>query len=101
MKTLDTVLNENRTFAPSQEFARRALVDEAAAQAMYAEAARDPEGFWAAQAQRFLIWRKPFTKNLDRSRHPFVTWFEDGELNITESCLDQHLKTIRRNKAAL
>ena len=68
---------------------------------MYESAQRDPEGFWAEQAREHLVWRKPFQKILDSSHHPFITWFADGELNITESCLDRHLLTFRRNKAAL
>jgi acetyl-CoA synthetase len=101
MQSIDSVLSETRTFAPPEEFSRRALLDAAAAAALYETAAKDPEAFWAAQAREHLVWRKPFTKTVDTSAHPFVTWFSDGELNLTESCLDRHLQTWRRNKAAL
>ncbi|EAT12771.1 acetate--CoA ligase [Bermanella marisrubri] len=62
-------------------------------QAMYAESLRDPEGFWQQQAQR-IEWKKPFSKVKDVSfakEDLHIRWFEDGELNVTESCLDRHL----------
>ncbi len=101
MKTLDTVLQEHRTFPPSQTFAEKARIDAAGLSALHAQAERDPVAFWAEQARELLLWRTPFTQTLDESRAPFVTWFADGELNLTESCLDRHLTTHRRNKAAL
>ena len=100
MKTLESILSEKRTFPPPAEFARSARTDPAAEAALRKAAAEDPQRFWAEQAQA-LIWRKPFTQVLDESQHPFVRWFADGELNLTESCLDRHLQTARRNKAAL
>ncbi len=101
MKTLDTVQKEDRSFPPPPAFASRALLDTAAAAALRTHAAADPEAFWVEQAHTLLEWRRPFTRGLDRSRAPFITWFADGELNLTESCLDRHLTTWRRNKAAL
>jgi acetyl-CoA synthetase len=100
MKTLESVLTEKRTFTPPAEFVRHARTNAAGEAALRKAAADDFEGFWAEQA-RALRWRKPFTRVLDESQHPFVRWFDDGELNLTESCLDQHLGTSRRNKAAL
>jgi acetyl-CoA synthetase len=100
MKTLESVQHEGLSFPPSVEFSQSARVNPAAEAALRQQASEDPEGFWAAQA-RLLCWRKPFTQVLDESQHPFVRWFADGELNLTESCLDQHLLTARRNKAAL
>lgn len=79
---------------------RRAHLDADRAAALRQEASEDPELFWSEQAQ-LLTWSKPFTQALDDSDHPFVRWFADGELNLTESCLDRHLATWRRNKAAL
>jgi acetyl-CoA synthetase len=99
-KTIESVLNEHRTFPSPDEFVRRAHLDPERAAALRKAASADPEKFWAEQAQ-MLVWRKPFTQILDESEHPFVRWFSDGELNLTESCLDRHLTTARRNKAAL
>src|SRR3569832_855498 len=101
MKTSDSPASENPTFPPPESFVRKSLLDSSAADALYKSARRAPESFSAHQARECLTWRKPFTKSLDASQHPFVTWFADGELNLTESCLDRHLTTWRRNKAAL
>ena len=57
-----------------------------------AHAAADPEGFWAAEAARFR-WRKPWNRVLDWDfAGPEVAWFAEGQLNITENCLDRHLE---------
>jgi acetyl-CoA synthetase len=57
----------------------------------------DPDGFWLAQAQQRVVWMKPPSRGLDGSFHDVqeepIAWFSDGELNVTESCLDAHLLT--------
>ena len=59
----------------------------------YRKSVTDPEGFWADIAATFL-WRKPWDKVLEWNfREPKVKWFIGGKLNITENCLDRHLKT--------
>lgn len=62
---------------------------------MYRESVEQPETFWAKQAER-IVWQKPFTKVKDVSYAKsdlHIRWFEDGELNVTESCVDRHAKT--------
>ncbi|QNF34879.1 acetate--CoA ligase [Adhaeribacter swui] len=69
-------------------------------QAAYQKSVQDPEGFWSEQAETFT-WRKPWDKVLEWNfEEPRVKWFVNGKLNITENCLDRHLKT-RGNKLAL
>lgn len=52
----------------------------------------DPEGFWAEVASNFS-WRQKWDKVLEWNfREPNVTWFINGKLNITENCIDRHLK---------
>jgi acetyl-CoA synthetase len=59
----------------------------------YQESVLNPEGFWEKQASSFL-WKKKWDKVLEWNfRDPAVTWFAGGKLNITENCLDRHLKT--------
>ena len=66
----------------------------------YARSVADPEGFWADQAQSF-VWKKPFKRVLKWDfKKPDVQWFLGGKLNITENCLDRHLKA-RANQTAL
>jgi len=100
MKTIDSVLTEKRTFVPPESFVAQALLNREGLDALHKQAQNDPDGFWLSQAQE-LVWRTPPTQALDDSDYPFVRWFADGQLNITESCLDRHLSTPRRNKAAL
>ena len=67
-------------------------------------ARNDPDAFWLAEARSRLSWRKPPTRGLDGSFHTIaeqpISWFADGVLNVTESCLDQHLAR-RGEKAAI
>src|SRR4029079_16393749 len=58
-----------------------------------------PEKFWAREAAE-LLWNKKWTKVLDW-KVPFAKWFVGGKLNVSENCLDRHLRTSRHNKAAL
>src|SRR5579872_3074540 len=72
---------------------RRAFIDRAKYEAMYAQSIRDPEGFWREQAQR-LDWIRPFSKVKDVSFDPddlHIRWFEDGTLNVAANCIDRHL----------
>ncbi|MEO1435514.1 MAG: acetate--CoA ligase [Bacteroidota bacterium] len=58
----------------------------------YQQSVENPEAFWAEQAETFQ-WRKKWDKVLDWNfREPNVNWFVNGKLNITENCLDRHLK---------
>ncbi|HOY28807.1 MAG TPA: acetate--CoA ligase [Flavobacteriales bacterium] len=68
--------------------------------AAYAESVRDPQAFWAAQAEHFT-WRKKWDTVLEWNfEAPEVKWFVGGKLNITENCLDRHLAT-RGDKTAI
>ncbi len=99
--SIESVLHENRVFAPSADFVKSANISGMAAyNALCAEASADYEGFWAKLARELLIWHKPFTKTLNEANAPFYKWFEDGELNVSANCLDRHLNTIP-NKVAI
>ncbi len=66
----------------------------------YKKSVKDPEGFWAEQAATFK-WKKKWRKTLQwEFKSPDVKWFVGGKLNITENCLDRHLKT-RGDQVAL
>lgn len=99
--SIESVLHENRVFAPSAETVSNAAVSGMQAyQQLCAEAKDDYEGFWAKLARELLVWHKPFTKTLNQDNAPFYKWFEDGELNVSVNCLDKHLNTIP-NKTAI
>jgi len=93
---LSTLLTEERTFEPSAGFRAQATAGDPA---IYDEAARDPEAFWAGFASE-LDWMAPWSTVLDWSP-PHAKWFVGGKLNVSVNCLDRHVRTARRNKAAL
>jgi acetyl-CoA synthetase len=93
---IEALLREKRKFPPPREFARRAVVNKAS---VYTEAARNPVRFWEARA-RELHWFKPWRKALEW-KPPYAKWFLGGKLNVAYNCLDRHVTTSRRTKAAL
>ncbi len=90
------LLREDRTFPPSDAFRAQALVRD---EAIYEEAARDPEAFWAKCAAE-LEWSTPWTQVLDW-QPPHAKWFVGGKLNASVNCVDRHVRGPRRNKAAI
>lgn len=99
-KNIESILTEQRLFAPPAEFADRARLSAAELARLHAAAADDHEGYWAAQAREHLTWDTPFTDVLDASNAPNYTWFTDGELNVSRNCLDVHLAE-RGDKTAI
>ncbi len=97
---IKSVLNESRLFPPPAGFARDAhLKSFEEYESMYAEAEADPEAFWAKQAEA-LDWFEKWHTVLDW-KEPHAKWFVGGKLNISYNCIDRHLKSWRRNKAAI
>lgn len=92
---MEALLQEQRKFPPSDAFRRQAVVQNGA---LYDEARQDPEGFWRRQAET-LEWNRPFDTVLTWNP-PHVRWFDGGELNASVNCVDRHVRTWRRNKAA-
>src|SRR5688572_17118462 len=94
---IDALLGERRTFEPPADVAARALVPDADAEVSRSLA--DLEGYCAEVARGFE-WMQPWTAVLEGSGAD-ARWFVGARCNITESCLDRHLRTERRHKAAL
>ncbi len=68
---------------------------------VYRKSVRDPESFWEEIAEEHFIWRKRWDKVLSWDfTKPEVKWFEGAKLNITENCIDRHLRT-RGDKTAI
>ncbi|GAB1384331.1 MAG TPA: acetate--CoA ligase [Ottowia sp.] len=102
MSAIQSVLVENRVFPPSEAMVKAARISGMGAyQALYDEAEKDFEGFWARRAREHLVWAKPFTQVLDDSNKPFYKWFADGQLNASANCLDKHMGTPVENKTAI
>jgi acetyl-CoA synthetase len=101
MSSIESVLTENRVFAPGEAFVKNAAVSGIEAyRALCAQAEQDYTGFWANLAREELTWQTPFTQTLDESNAPFYRWFHDGKLNASYNCLDRHLPT-RGDKTAI
>ena len=97
---IDTVMQEERLFPPSEEFAGRCQLDSLAAyEKLYDEAKQDPVAFWERLAREELHWFKDFDQTLEWDE-PFAKWFVGGETNVSYNCLDAHLES-RGNKAAI
>src|SRR5262245_11179578 len=98
--SIESVLTETRTFPPSPELAQLAHVKSFAEyEALYERAVNDPEGFWAEVA-RELTWAEPWRQVLEW-KLPDAKWFLGGKLNLSVNCLDRHVATWRKNKAAI
>ena len=93
---ISDLLQEDRTFAPSDAFRAAANVRD---EGVYARAAGDPEAFWASFAGE-LEWCSPWTKVLEWTP-PHAKWFVGGTLNVSVNCVDRHARGPRRNKAAI
>jgi acetyl-CoA synthetase len=98
--TIESVSNEQRVFPPPAEFSANARVrSKAEYEALYRRSIADPQAFWAEQAAELHWFKRPQTTL--RWEPPFAQWFADGTLNVAYNCLDRHLATPARNKAAL
>ena len=97
-EALEALLQEERVFPPSPEFASAAHVN---SDQPYRQATEDRLAFWAEQAEKRLTWYKKWDKVLDWSAAPFPKWFTGGRLNVSYNCIDRHLTGWRRNKAAI
>ncbi|MBN1873070.1 MAG: acetate--CoA ligase [Anaerolineae bacterium] len=94
-------------FAPPVELSAKAHIKSLEQyQEMYDESIKSPDEFWLKQATDLLDWFKVPTKGREYTWNTSERviehkWFEDGELNLSYNCLDRHLKTWRKNKAAI
>ncbi len=85
-EALEALMQEGRSFAPSKEFRKQALVSSVD---MYDDADYDWQGFWAHQALE-LDWHEEWHTILEWES-PFAKWFVGGKINVSENCLDRHV----------
>src|SRR5438128_6778370 len=90
--TLETMLLEERRYAPDPEFARQAN-----AQPDVYE--RDWEEFWETEGRNRLTWFEPFSKLYEWER-PYAKWYLGGKLNVCFNCVDRHVEAGKGDKAA-
>ena len=97
---ITSVLQETRKFPPPAEFAAQAHVKtDAEYEELWWQAKNDTVSFWGSMSTH-LDWFEPFSKVME-GEMPNTKWFVGGRLNASYNCLDRHLKTWRRNKAAI
>jgi len=101
-KVITSMMGEKRVFNPPEELSKAAYIknlDEY--KEIYQRSVDDPEGFWGEVAEQldwYKKWDKVLVEDFKEAKHK---WFVGGKLNVSYNCLDRHLKTWRRNKAAL
>ncbi len=88
---IESNLHENRLFPPPKDFVAQANITSEIYETLKAKAAEDYEGFWGDLAKEKLAWRRDFETILDDSEAPFYKWFKEGQINVTENCIDRHL----------
>ena len=88
-------------YQPPKEFSKRASVSSMDQyREIYRQATEDPEGFWGRFAEKELHWFERWSRVLEWDA-PFAKWFVGGKTNMSYNCLDRHLLTWRKNKAAI
>jgi acetyl-CoA synthetase len=92
---LEELLHRER-FSPPPAFADHAVVSDFS---VFEEAERDPEGYWARQADA-LHWHTRWERVLDWSDPPFAKWFVGGRLNVSYNCLDRHVEAGHGDRVA-
>ncbi len=98
--SIESTLKEKRVFRPPKAFSAKAHIKSMAQyERMYRESVRNPEKFWGRVAEE-LEWFKKW-RQVMQWKLPFAKWFVGGKTNICYNCLDRHLETPRKNKAAL
>jgi acetyl-CoA synthetase len=101
-KTITSMMAEKRVFKPSAEVSKQAYIksfDEY--KKIYDQSIKNPEKFWgdlSTQLDWFKKWDKVVVENFKEAKHE---WFVGGKINVAYNCLDRHIKTSKKNKAAL
>jgi acetyl-CoA synthetase len=97
---IESVMHEERVFPPPENFRQSASINSVEEyERLCAEALESPETFWGRMADE-LHWFKKWETVLEWNL-PHAKWFIGGKTNVAYNCLDRHLQTWRRNKAAI
>ncbi|MEK6678035.1 MAG: acetate--CoA ligase, partial [Nitrospirota bacterium] len=102
-KTIDVLMEEERKFPPPKAFSKKAHIKSLKQyKELYKKSIKNPDAFWAKMAKEFLHWDKKWTKVSEWDfTKPSVKWFINGKLNVSYNCIDRHLNSYKRNKAAI
>ena len=101
-KGMMSMMDEKRVFPAPKAFSEKAHIKSFEEyKKLYDRSVSDPEGFWAERAEQidwFKKWDKVLVNDFANAKHE---WFVGGKLNVSYNCLDRHLTTERKNKAAI
>ncbi|RJR29160.1 MAG: acetate--CoA ligase [Desulfobacteraceae bacterium] len=101
-KAIASMLREERVFQPPEHFREKAGIKSIEEyKQIYRRSIEEPENFWADKAEElewFRKWDEVLVEDFSEGLHE---WFVGGKLNLTVNCLDRHLSTWRKNKAAI
>lgn len=100
---VSSIAKSAEIYKPSEDFIREGEINSLRNyKALYNWSVRDPKAFWEELAGQ-LEWDKKWDNFLeyDFRDNPEVKYFSGGGINVCQNCLDRHLKTWRKNKAAL
>jgi acetyl-CoA synthetase len=102
---VESVYMEKRVFDPPKEFVKKAHIKSMKEyEKLYQRSIKDPEGFWGEMAEKHLDWFKKWDGPVEEYSFKddiYLRYFVGGKLNASYNCLDRHLKTWRKNKAAI
>ncbi len=100
--SIEVLLREDRVFPPPDEYRKNSYIKGFEEyERLYRESVDDPDGFWGRMAG-MLVWDRKWDKVLEWDfNKPSIKWFLNGRLNVSYNCLDAHLGSWKRNKAAI
>ncbi len=106
---ITSMMKEERIFYPPKELSEKAHIKSMKEyERLYQESIENPDKFWGRLAEENLSWFKKWDKVLEYDfskigevEGPYLQWFKGGKLNVSYNCIDRHLSTWRRNKAAI
>ena len=101
-KSITSMQAENRIFKPSKELSKKAYIKSMKQyKDIYQKSMDDTDAYWAEAAEQ-LDWIKKWDKvsQADFKKAEFK-WFTGGKINVSYNCIDRHLNTWRKNKAAI
>ncbi|GAB4410191.1 MAG: acetate--CoA ligase [Thermodesulfovibrionales bacterium] len=102
-ETIEVLSKEQRRFPPPSEFQSKAHIKSMEEyERLYRWSIDDPEGFWSWIAEENILWQKRWERVLDYDFSvPYVRWFIGGKLNASFNCIDRHINSPKRNRAAI
>lgn len=106
---ITSMMKEKRIFNPPDDLSKNAYFKSLAEyEKLYQQSIENPEKFWKTQAKENLEWSAIGEKILEydfskigRDKNPYVRFFPDWKINTSYNCLDRHLNSWKRNKAAI